>query len=73
MDIMNRVEEAYKHRRILNGSVNPVKKVGLLVAGHDGQLFVDQLPEPDGLVKTESDDVVSTATRITSINDSCWD
>ena len=45
--ISERVTAEYERIRTLEAGINPVKKVGLVVAGHEGQLFIDQLPDPE--------------------------
>lgn len=46
-DLLRRVTSAYERARLLDAGENPVKKVGLVVVGSEGQLFIDMLPEPD--------------------------
>ena len=42
-DILLRVQSQYERIRTLEPETNPVKKVGLIVCGHEGQLFIDDL------------------------------
>ena len=42
-DILLRVQSKYECICTLDPEVNPVKKVGLIVRGHEGQLFIDDL------------------------------
>jgi hypothetical protein len=45
--IIDRVTAQYERRKMLETPVNPIKKVGLVIAGHEGQLFIDRLPDVD--------------------------
>ena len=42
-DMLIRVQSQYKCIRTLDPESNPVKKVGLIVYGHEGQLFIEDL------------------------------
>ena len=42
-EILSRVQGEYERARILDPGTNPVRKVGLVVCGHEGQLFIDDL------------------------------
>jgi predicted ATP-dependent protease len=42
-DIVKRVENEYERIRTLETNINPAVKMGLVVAGHEGQLFIDQI------------------------------
>ena len=42
-EILNRVQGEYERVRMLDPATNPVRKVGLVVCGHEGQLFIDDL------------------------------
>jgi hypothetical protein len=46
-DLLRRVTSAYERVRLLDAGENPVKKVGLVVMGSEGQFFIGMLPEPD--------------------------
>ena len=46
-DIFERVTTEYERIRTLKPAINPVKKVGLVVAGREGQLFIDRLHDPE--------------------------
>ena len=47
-DLLRRVTSAYERARLLDAGENPVRKVGLVVVGSEGQLFIDMLPDLDG-------------------------
>ena len=42
-DLRGRVHTQYERIRTLSSGVNPVKKVPVVVCGHEGQLFIDKL------------------------------
>ena len=42
-DILSRVQREYERVCILDHATNPVQKVGLVVCGYEGQLFIDDL------------------------------
>ena len=42
-DILLRVRSQYKHICTLDPKTNPVKKVGLIVCGHEGEIIIDDL------------------------------
>ena len=48
--------------------INPVVKVGLVVTGHEGQLFIDQLSYP------QEGEIVSNSTEagVSTIEERCW-
>ena len=37
----------YERIRTSEPAISPVKKFGLVVAGYEGQLFIDRLPDPE--------------------------
>ena len=43
LEILKRVHSAYEGVRKLDPTVNPVRKVPLLIAGHEGQLIIEEL------------------------------
>ena len=47
-ELLKRVTSSYEQVRYLEPDINPVKKVGLVVVGNEGQLFIDLLPDADG-------------------------
>ena len=59
-DISDRVTVQYERIRTLEPSINPVKKVGLVVAGHEGQLFIDRLPDPEAEPASNDGDAAIT-------------
>ena len=65
-DILLRVQSQYEQIRTLDLEVNPVKKVGLIVCGHEGQLFIDDLVV-DGEGGPAADDDTQDAT-VTDLN-----
>ena len=42
-EILSRVQGEYERVRMLDPATNPVRKVALVVCGHEGQLFIDDL------------------------------
>ena len=46
-DILSRVQGEYELAHILDPGTNPVRKVGLVVCGHEGQLFIDDSAADD--------------------------
>ena len=55
-EILSRVQGEYERSRILDPATNPVRKVGLVVCGHEGQLFIDDLVVDGELVGGAVDD-----------------
>ena len=45
--ILLRVQSQYKRICTLDPEINPVKKIGLIVCGHEDQLFIDDLVVDD--------------------------
>ena len=45
--IRERVISQYEAIRLLDANTNPVQKISLVIAGHEGQLFIDELNDPD--------------------------
>ena len=45
--IRERVISQYESIRLLDPNTNPIQKVSLVIAGHEGQLFIDELNDPD--------------------------
>ena len=43
VDILERVKSQYTRICTLDPTLNPIRKVGLVVCGHEGQLFIDDL------------------------------
>ena len=43
VDILERVKSQYTRICTLDPILNPIRKVGLVVCGHEGQLFIDDL------------------------------
>jgi hypothetical protein len=62
----NRVVAEYERARLLHSNPNPVKKISPIISGHEGQLFIDEINEPE-LVDAEGDpqsaSTVTTSTR----------
>ena len=46
-ELLQRVTSAYERTRFMDFDVNPIKKIGLVVVGSEGQLFIDLLPDPN--------------------------
>ena len=55
-EILSRVQGEYERVRILDPATNPVRKVGLVVCGHEGQLFINDLVMDGEVVKGAVDD-----------------
>ena len=55
-EILSRVQGEYERVRILDPATNPVRKVGLVVCGHEGQLFIDDLVVDGEVVEGAVDD-----------------
>ena len=70
-EIFRRATNQYEHIRMLEPNINPARKVGLLVAGREGQLFIEQLPDPEG--EDASDDAqYNGAGGILTMNEKHW-
>ena len=66
VDILERVKSQYTRICTIDPTLNPIRKVGLVVCGHEGQLFIDDLVV-DGEEATCSNDDTSLA-GITDLN-----
>ena len=71
--LRNRVVTEYERIRLLHSNQNPVKKISLIISGHEGQLFIDEINDPDILAEGDpqlaSTDTTSTRGRNTTIED----
>ena len=64
-ELLKRVTSSYERIRLLNTDENAIKKVGLVVVGNEGQLFIDLLPiDEDGTDLDHTGSDVSTTNYI---------
>ena len=60
-EILSRVQGEYERVCILDPATNPVRKFGLIVCGHEGQLFIDGLVVDGEVVEGSVDDETSAS------------
>ena len=65
--LRERVAAQYESIRLLEPNTNPVKKITLVVAGHEGQLFIDELNDPDEPASSDGS-VPSTPANVSDVN-----
>jgi hypothetical protein len=46
--VKQRVRNAYGHIQVLPDGTNPVKKALIVVTGHEGEVYMDEIPNDDG-------------------------
>ena len=63
-DILSRVQSQYKHIQTLNPDPKQVKKVGLIVCGHEDQLLIDNF-----VIDVESGPAVDVDTQYETVTD----
>ena len=69
-DIADRVKSQYSRICTLDPTLNPIRKVGLVVCGHEGQLFIDDLvvDEEDEAACSNDDPSRATGSDVTDLN-----
>jgi hypothetical protein len=46
--VKQRVQNAYSHIQVLPEGTNPVKKVPIVITGHEGEVYMDEIPDSNG-------------------------
>jgi hypothetical protein len=46
--VKQRVQNAYVHIQVLPDGTNPVKKVLIVITGHEGEVYMDEIPDEGG-------------------------
>ena len=64
--ILERVKSQYTRICTLDPTLNPIRKVGLIVCGHEGQLFIDGLVVDEEEATCDNDD--TSLACITDLN-----